>query len=50
MKGKIGEAMAHGLLVVTLTVGVRMGLKDRENILIADTPEDFQNAQSIDAR
>jgi glycosyltransferase involved in cell wall biosynthesis len=42
MKGKIGEAMAHGLPVVTTTVGAEgMGLKDRENILIADTSEDF---------
>lgn len=45
MKGKIGEAMAHGLPVVTTSVGAEgMGLSDRENILIADTPENFSNS------
>jgi glycosyltransferase involved in cell wall biosynthesis len=42
MKGKIGEAMAHGRPVVTTSVGAQgMGLMDGTNVLIADTPEDF---------
>ena len=45
MKGKIGEAMAHGLPVVTTTIGAEgMGLIDRENAMIADSPEKFANA------
>lgn len=45
MKGKIGEAMAHGLPVVTTTVGAEgIGLTDRENVLIADSPEAFSGA------
>lgn len=45
MKGKVGEAMAHGLPVVSTSVGAEgMGLTDRENILIADTPEAFRDA------
>jgi len=45
MKGKIGEAMAHGLPVVTTSIGAEgMGLTDRENILIADSPEGFADA------
>ena len=42
MKGKIGEAMAHGLPVVTTSVGAEgMGLVHGETALIADTPEEF---------
>lgn len=45
MKGKIGEAMAHGLPVVTTSVGAEgMRLIDRGNVLIADTPERFSNS------
>ena len=45
MKGKIGEAMAHGLPVVTTSIGAEgMGLIDRENVIIADTPETLSNA------
>ena len=46
MKGKIGEAMAHGIPIVTTSVGVQgMDLVHRENIMIADTPKHF--AESI---
>jgi glycosyltransferase involved in cell wall biosynthesis len=42
MKGKIGEAMAWGIPVVTTTIGAEgMGLQDGGDVLIADTPEDF---------
>ncbi len=42
MKGKIGEAMAHGLPVVTTSIGAEgMRIIDEENALIADTPEEF---------
>ncbi|GFE60838.1 glycosyltransferase [Geobacter sp. AOG2] len=45
MKGKIGEAMAHGVPVVTTSVGAQgMGLTNRKNVIIADTPEDFAHA------
>ena len=45
MKGKIGEAMAHGVPVVTTSIGAQgMGLTDRENILIADSPQSFAAA------
>jgi glycosyltransferase involved in cell wall biosynthesis len=44
MKGKIGEAMAHGLPVVTTTIGAEEWLIDRENAMIADSPEKFSNA------
>jgi O-antigen biosynthesis protein len=45
MKGKIGEAMAHGLPVVTTSIGAEgMGLTDRENVFIADSPETFSDA------
>jgi len=45
MKGKVGEAMAHGLPVVSTTVGAEgMGLTDRKNVMIADTPEAFRDA------
>lgn len=45
MKGKIGQAMALGLPVVTTSIGAEgMGLQDGENALIADTPEAFADA------
>ena len=45
MKGKIGEAMAHGVPVVTTSVGAQgMGLEDGVNVLIADQPAKFAQA------
>lgn len=45
MKGKIGEAMAHGIPVVTTSVGAQgMGLSDSVNIMIADDPDGFAAA------
>ena len=45
MKGKIGEAMAHGVPVVTTTIGAQgMGLSNRENVMIADSPDSFADA------
>jgi O-antigen biosynthesis protein len=45
MKGKIGEAMAHGIPVVTTSVGAQgMMLTHRKNVMIADTPRDFAAA------
>ncbi len=42
MKGKIGEAMSHGLPVVTTSIGAEgMGLAHGETAMIADTPESF---------
>jgi GT2 family glycosyltransferase len=42
MKGKIGEAMAWGVPVVTTTIGAEgMGLQDGVDALVADTPESF---------
>jgi len=45
VKGKIGESLAHGLPVVTTTVGAEgMGLVHRHDVLIADTAEEFAAA------
>jgi glycosyltransferase involved in cell wall biosynthesis len=45
VKGKIGEALAHGLPVVTTTVGAEgMGLAHNESALITDTPQAFAEA------
>jgi len=45
MKGKIGEAMAHGLPVVTTSIGAQgMGLISGKNAIIADSPEEFAGA------
>ncbi len=45
MKGKIGEAMAHGIPVVTTSIGgLGMGLVNRENAMIADNPGDFADS------
>ena len=45
VKGKISESLAHGLPVVTTAIGAEgMGLRDNEEVLIADTPQDFAAA------
>lgn len=45
MKGKIGEAMAHGIPVVSTAVGVQgMGLTNRDNVMVADSPSAFAEA------
>lgn len=42
IKGKIGESMAHGLPVVTTSVGAEgMGLTDGAEVLIGDDPVEF---------
>jgi GT2 family glycosyltransferase/glycosyltransferase involved in cell wall biosynthesis/Flp pilus assembly protein TadD len=42
MKGKIGEAMAHGLPVVTTSIGAEgMGLVSGETVLISDSHQEF---------
>jgi O-antigen biosynthesis protein len=42
LKGKVGEAMAEGLPVVTTPVGVQgMSVVDGKHLLIANTPEEF---------
>ena len=47
MKGKIGEAMAAGLPVVTTTIGAEgMELQNRVTALIADSAEEFADAVS----
>ena len=44
-KGKIGEALAHGLPVVTTSIGAEgMGFTDGKELVIADTPQDFADA------
>ena len=45
VKGKIGEAMSHGVPVVTTTTGAEgMGLRHGEHALIADSPDAFAAA------
>ncbi|MBC7930409.1 MAG: glycosyltransferase, partial [Rubrivivax sp.] len=45
MKGKIGEALAYGIPVVTTTIGAEgISLRDGQDALIADSPEDFAAA------
>jgi glycosyltransferase involved in cell wall biosynthesis/GT2 family glycosyltransferase len=45
IKGKIVQAIAAGLPVVTTTIGAEgMGLTDREHLLVADDPADFADA------
>ncbi len=45
VKGKIGEALSHGLPVVSTTIGVEgMGLQDGEHVLVADEPSAFAEA------
>ena len=42
MKGKIGEAMAHGLPVVTTSIGAEgMSLVSGETAFISDSPQEF---------
>jgi len=48
MKGKVTEAMAHGTPIVSTSVGVQgMNIRHREEVMVADTPDDF--AQCIEA-
>jgi glycosyltransferase involved in cell wall biosynthesis len=45
MKGKIGEAMAAGLPVVTSSAGIEgFGLAPGKDVLVADSPESFASA------
>jgi len=45
MNGKIGEAMSYGLPVVTTSVGMEgFRLTPGENVLVADTPDEFSTA------
>jgi O-antigen biosynthesis protein len=45
VKGKIGEALAHGLPVVTTSVGAEgMGLADRVHAMIRDDPRELADA------
>jgi GT2 family glycosyltransferase/glycosyltransferase involved in cell wall biosynthesis len=45
VKGKIGEALGHGLPVVTTAIGAEgMGILDGEHALVADGPEAFAAA------
>jgi GT2 family glycosyltransferase/glycosyltransferase involved in cell wall biosynthesis len=45
MKGKVGEACAYGLPVVTTSVGAEgMGLVDGEDVLVADDEDEFADA------
>jgi glycosyltransferase involved in cell wall biosynthesis len=45
MKGKLGQAMAAGLPVVSTTMGAEgMGMVDGETALIADDPDSFADA------
>jgi O-antigen biosynthesis protein len=45
IKGKIGEAMAHGVPVVTTAIGAEgFGLQPGKDLLIGDTPEAFCEA------
>jgi GT2 family glycosyltransferase/glycosyltransferase involved in cell wall biosynthesis len=45
MKGKIGEACAYGLPVVTTSIGIEgMGLADGDDVLVGDDAESFAAA------
>ena len=45
IKGKVGEAMAHGLPVVTTSIGAEgFGLTHEFDVMIADDPESFAGA------
>jgi glycosyltransferase involved in cell wall biosynthesis len=45
VNGKIGEALSHGLPVVTNTIGAEgWGFTNGTQVLIADTPEEFAAA------
>jgi GT2 family glycosyltransferase/Flp pilus assembly protein TadD len=44
MKGKVGEAMCHGLPVVTTSVGSEgMGIVNNEHALVVDRPDEWVN-------
>ena len=45
IKGKVGEAMAHGIPVVTTSIGAEgFGLTNEFDVMIADDPESFATA------
>jgi len=45
MKGKVGESLAYGLPVVTTPIGAEgMGLQHEDDVLVAETAEDFASA------
>ena len=45
MKGKVGEAMAEGLPVVTTSIGAQgMGLVHRHDAMICDSPSEFADS------
>ena len=45
IKGKIGEALAHGLPVVTTPIGAEgFGFQVGKDVLVADTPQTFADA------
>ena len=45
MKGKVGEAVSHGIPVVTTSVGFQgMEVKHEEDVLVADSPAEFADA------
>ena len=45
VKGKIGEALAYGLPIVTTTIGAEgMSLRNEHEVLIADSPSEFAAA------
>ncbi len=45
VKGKVNQAMAHGLPVVATACAVEgMHLRDGEDVLVADTPDTFAQA------
>lgn len=45
IKGKIGEAMAHGLPVVTTSIGAEgFGFQVGQDILVGDTPQAFSDS------
>jgi glycosyltransferase involved in cell wall biosynthesis len=45
IKGKIGEAQAHGLPVVTTSIGAEgFGFQDGLDVLVGDTPPEFADA------
>ncbi|CAG9932792.1 glycosyltransferase family 4 protein [Candidatus Nitrotoga arctica] len=48
IKGKIGEAMAHGLPVVSTSIGIEgFGFRIGEDVLACDTPQAFVDAIAI---
>jgi len=45
LKGKIGEAMAHGLPVVTTSIGAEgFGIISGQHAIVADSPKEFADA------